>query len=90
MAVHHNMLGKIPVSTERTFSALANELPGATSCLVHENILRPGVVGPGTSTRLRKSLSVSLVLASAHSLEGRRRPTNPEVSLSFQREHPTH
>jgi quercetin dioxygenase-like cupin family protein len=46
MPIHHNLLGAVPVNTERIFKSIADEKMGATSCSAHENILLPGAQVP--------------------------------------------
>ncbi|MBS0448713.1 MAG: cupin domain-containing protein [Proteobacteria bacterium] len=46
MPIHHAMLGTLPTSTERTFTALATPALGTSVCSVHENILNAGAVVP--------------------------------------------
>jgi quercetin dioxygenase-like cupin family protein len=46
MPIHHALLGKLPTTTERIFSALATPELGTTACSVHENVLNPGAVVP--------------------------------------------
>src|SRR5829696_347526 len=46
MPMHHAMLGKLPTTTERTFTALATPAQGTSNCSVHENILNVGAVVP--------------------------------------------
>ena len=46
MPIHHNMLGSIPTSTERTFVAVANRTLGTQALSVHENVLNPEAVAP--------------------------------------------
>ena len=46
MPIHHNLLGKVPVETDRVRNYLADEDLGATQCSAHENVLKPGVEVP--------------------------------------------
>ena len=46
MPIHHAMLGTLPTTTERTFTALATPRLGTSSCSIHENILNVGAVVP--------------------------------------------
>lgn len=46
MPIHHAMLGTLPSTTERTFTALATPALGTSACSVHENILNVGAVVP--------------------------------------------
>ena len=44
MPIHHDMLGTLPSTTERTFTPLATPALGTSACSVHENILNVGAV----------------------------------------------
>lgn len=46
MPIYHRMLGTLPITTERTFTALATPALGTRACSVHENILNVGAVVP--------------------------------------------
>ena len=46
MPIHHAMLGTLPTTTERTFTAIATPALGTSACSVHENILDVGAVVP--------------------------------------------
>ena len=54
MPVHHLLLGKLPTSTERTFTPLATSALGSTACSVHENILNIGAVVPWHEHRVEE------------------------------------
>jgi quercetin dioxygenase-like cupin family protein len=47
MPIHHQLLGKLPVETERIRNYLADEDLGARHCSAHENVLKPGAEVPG-------------------------------------------
>ena len=46
MPIHHHLLGKVPVRTDRIRNYLADENLGATQCSAHENVLVPGAEVP--------------------------------------------
>ncbi len=46
MPIHHYLLGKIPLETDRIRNYLADEDLGAHQCSAHENVLKPGVEVP--------------------------------------------
>ena len=54
MPVHHSLLGKLPTSTERTFTPLATSALGSTACSVHENILNTGAIVPWHEHRVEE------------------------------------
>jgi len=49
MPIHHDLLGKLPTTTERVRNHIANTELGAHSCSAHENVLRPGAIVPAHS-----------------------------------------
>ena len=46
MAVHHNILGARPKTTERVFAQIAGPEQGARQLIAYENVLLPGTVVP--------------------------------------------
>jgi quercetin dioxygenase-like cupin family protein len=46
MPIHHHLLGKVPVETDRIRNYLADEALGARQCSAHENVLKPGARVP--------------------------------------------
>ncbi len=54
MPIHHNLLGKVPLGTDRIRNYLADEELGASQCSAHENVLKPGAEVPEHKHRVEE------------------------------------